>query len=221
MRAAGVSKLAVRRWEFECGMVFGSAGTGGASTALGTCGDGDVSRKVRSDIELLLPLRSKAAPGGPLTDPAVELPMEEVEPALRTIRFVCTSATDIGVVGRDRRAAPAAAEASEALETWFLRKAWAAAVAALGLALLGLKGGYRECCVNELFSQTRSPETDQSSGAKINIRWKIPFSFSSQTCRGVVASPKHLCQPGADEVLLHLSKYKNFPLGAIELGLGG
>jgi len=64
----------------------------------------------------LLPLLSNAAPDGPRIDPAVELPTEDVEPALRSILLVCTSATDVGVVGRDLSAAPAAAAAREALE---------------------------------------------------------------------------------------------------------
>lgn len=143
-RGGCVSRLAARRCEFDNGIFFGSAGTGGASSALGTCGDGcgDGSRNVRSDIEPALPLRSSVDPGGPLTDPRVELPTEEVEPALRSIRFVCTSATDVGVVGRDRIAALAAADAREAFDIWFFKKAWAAAVAAFGFALLRLSGGY-------------------------------------------------------------------------------
>jgi len=135
------SILAGRRCAFDKDIFLGRAGTGGASTALGTCRAGDGSRNVRSDIELLLPLLSKEAPGGPLTDPVVELPTEDVEPALRSILLVCTSATDVGVVGRLRRAAPAAADAREALEAWLFRKAWAAAVAALGFALEAFKGG--------------------------------------------------------------------------------
>jgi len=48
----------------------------------------------------------------------------------------------MGVVGLDRNAVAAAAEDREALETWFLRKAWAAAVAAEGLALDPFNGGF-------------------------------------------------------------------------------
>jgi hypothetical protein len=60
--------------------------------------------------------------------------MEEADPLLRIVRFVWTSATDIGVVGLDRRAVPAAAAARAAFDAWLLRKAWAAAVVALELA---------------------------------------------------------------------------------------
>jgi hypothetical protein len=115
---------------------LGIAGTGGASEALGTGCDraGEAARNVRSDIEPELPLRSSWASGGPLADP-VELPTDEVEPALRSVLFVCTSATEVGVVGRALRAAAAAAEDRAALEARFFRKAWAAALAAEGSVL--------------------------------------------------------------------------------------
>jgi hypothetical protein len=61
--------------------------------------------------------------------------MDEVEPVLRSVLFVCTSATEVGVVGRALRAAAAAAEESEAFEARFFRKAWAAALAAEGSIL--------------------------------------------------------------------------------------
>ena len=66
--------------------------------------------------------------------------MEDVDPLLRRFLFVWTLATEVGVVGRDRRAAPAAADARAALEAWFFKKACAAAVAAEGLALDPLRG---------------------------------------------------------------------------------
>jgi hypothetical protein len=136
-RITGASILAARRCAPDAvrEIFFGIAGTGGASAALGTARAGEGSLKVRSLIDPLLPLRSSIAPGGPFMDPATELPMDEVEPARRSILLVCTSPTDIGVVGRDRRAAAAAADESDALEAWFLRKAEAAAVAADGLGL--------------------------------------------------------------------------------------
>jgi hypothetical protein len=108
-------------------MFFGIAGTGGASGALGTgcdcAGDraGDGSRNVRSVIDPTLPLRSSC--DGPLDDPATELPMDDVDPALRSVRLVWTSATDVGVVGRDRNAAAAAEDDNEAFEDRFFRKA--------------------------------------------------------------------------------------------------
>ena len=121
-------------------MFFGIAGTGGASGALGTACDGDGSRNVRSVIDPELPFRCNVGLCSPCIDPATELPIEEVEPDLRRVLFVWTFATDVGVVGRDRRAAPAAAAARDALEAWFFRKACAAAVAAEGLALSPLRG---------------------------------------------------------------------------------
>lgn len=48
----------------------------------------------------------------------------------------------MGVVGLDLNAAAAAAEEREALETWFFRKAWAAAVAAEGFAVDPFSGGF-------------------------------------------------------------------------------
>ena len=119
---------------------FGIDGTGGASAALGTARAGEGSLKVRSDIDPLLPRRSRECPGGPLADPATELPIDEVEPDLRSILLVWTSPTDIGLVGRARNAAAAAAADSDALETWFFKKAEAAAVAALALAVEEFKG---------------------------------------------------------------------------------
>jgi len=140
------STLAALRPDFSgidgeaCFMFLGIEGTGGASGALGTGCDrpGEGSRNVRSDNDPELPRRWSCDPDGPFTDPA--LPMEEAEPDLRRVLFVCTSATEVGVVGRDRRAAAAAAEESEAFEAWFFRKAEAAAVAAEGLALELLRG---------------------------------------------------------------------------------
>jgi hypothetical protein len=101
---------------WPCSIFLGIAGTGGASVALGTGCDraGEGSRKVRSDIDPELPLRSSWNPGGPLVEP-VE-PMEEVEPLLRSVLFVCTSATEVGVVGRAFSAVAAAAAESEGVE---------------------------------------------------------------------------------------------------------
>jgi hypothetical protein len=122
-------------------MFLGIAGTGGASIALGTGDDrdGEESRNVRSDIDPELPLRCS------WDDPATELPADEFEPCLRRVLFVCTSATDVGVVGLDRNAVAAAAEESDALEAWFFRNAWAAADVAEGLALVPLSG-YNQTC---------------------------------------------------------------------------
>jgi hypothetical protein len=122
MRIAADSRLVARRCEFAgtavCCIFLGIEGTGGASAALGTgCDrDGEGSLKVLSDIDPELPLRSSCDPKVPRADPAFELPIEDVEPVLRSILLVWTSATDVGVVGKDRNAAAAAADDSDAFE---------------------------------------------------------------------------------------------------------
>jgi len=112
----------------------GIAGTGGASRALGraTPRFGDGSRNVLSDIEPELSRRSSCGLGRPVTDPATELAREEVEALLRRVRFVWTSATLVGVVGRERSAVAAAAAERFALDLFWARKACAAAVVAEG-----------------------------------------------------------------------------------------
>jgi len=138
--STGVSMLAARLCDFigsADGRFLGMAGTGGALSKLGRADAllGDGSRKVRSVIEPELPLRSSSAPGGPLVDPETELPIEEFELVLRIVLFVWTSATDVGVVGRARNAAAAAAADKEAFDAWGLRKANAAAACADAFAL--------------------------------------------------------------------------------------
>lgn len=61
----------------------------------------------------------------------------------RIVRFVCTSATLVGVVGRARRAAAAAAADREEFDSWRLKTA-AAAVAALGFTVAAVSGW--GCC---------------------------------------------------------------------------
>ena len=109
-----------------CGIV----GTGGASGALGRGAPraGDGSRKVLSDIELELSRRSNCELGRAGT----ELALEDPEFVLRIVRFVWTSATLVGDVGRDRSAAAAAAAERVALDLLRARNAWAAAVVAEG-----------------------------------------------------------------------------------------
>jgi hypothetical protein len=143
--------LAARLCDFVGGvgdMFFGMAGTGGASSKLGRADPlfGDGSRNVRSVIEPELALRSSWDPGGPRTDPETELPIEEFELVLRIVLFVCTSATDVGVVGRARNAAAAAAADKEALDAWGLRKANAAAACAEAFAL----GPWPKDCSSEV-----------------------------------------------------------------------
>jgi hypothetical protein len=112
-----------------CGIV----GTGGASGALGRAAPlaGEGSRNVLSDIELELRRRSNCGDDRAGT----ELALEEPEFVLRIVRFVWTSATLVGDVGRDRSAAAAAAAESVALDLLRARNAWAAAVVAEGSAL--------------------------------------------------------------------------------------
>jgi hypothetical protein len=121
------------------------AGTGGASEAIGTprTGEraGEGSRNVLSVIDPELPLRSSGG-APPLCDPLTELPIEDVDPVLRIVRLVCTSATFVGVVGLDRSAAAAAAEERDAFEAWFRRKTEVAAVMAAALAVDPLRGGF-------------------------------------------------------------------------------
>ena len=124
--------------DLVCPYVSGIAGTGGASAAGGLCPRfGDGSRNVLSDMEALLSLRSSIEFGRPDTEPVREL---ETELLRRIMRFVCTSATLVGVVGRERNAAPAAAAARPELLFDWARKAWAAAdvAAASTVALLTL-----------------------------------------------------------------------------------
>ncbi len=63
-----------------------------------------------------------------------------MEALRRIVRFVWTSATLVGVIGRARRAAAAAAADSEGLLSRFLLKTAAAAVAALGLTVAAVSG---------------------------------------------------------------------------------
>ena len=110
----GGSRLFERRCRAS-GMLFGSAGTGGAFTAGETARlrAGDWPRKVRSLIELLGRVseadRAVAAP--PRLVVLRLLLMEETDPR-RTIRFVCRLPMGSGVVLAERKAAAAAAEES-------------------------------------------------------------------------------------------------------------
>lgn len=86
-------------------------------------------------MDPLLPRRSR--PGLPSIGDAV---LDDATDALRrSVRFVCTSATRVGVIGLARRAAAAAAAESVALDSWRLKTA-AAAVAALGSAVDAVSG---------------------------------------------------------------------------------
>lgn len=74
----------------------------------------------------------------------LELPFEETEADRWARRFVGRSPTGVGVVGRERRAAAAAAFERLALEARLARKAWTAAVeaAAVGGVLAGWIRGW-------------------------------------------------------------------------------
>ena len=117
------------------------AGTGGASIALGTgrLGPGEGSRNVLSDMEPELPRRSNCGVAL-LCDPPNELPTDDVDPDRFRVLRVCTSATDVGVIGRALSAAAAAAEEREAFEERFFRKACVAAVVAAEWAVTPFNG---------------------------------------------------------------------------------
>jgi len=117
------------------------AGTGGASAALGTgrLGPGDGSRNVLSDMDPELPRRSSCGVAL-LCDPPKELPTDDVDPERFRVLLVCTSATEVGVMGRALSAAAAAADERDAFEDRFFRKAWVAAVVAAEWAVTPFSG---------------------------------------------------------------------------------
>lgn len=139
------------------GSIFsGSAGTGGAaschgrpypgeplllSAVAGLCGLGDL--KVFSAMELLLPRLCSAEDGRPEASGAV--PAEDRDALRRIVRLVWTSATLVGVAGRARRAAAAAAEERDCCCGSRRLKTAAAAMVALGLAVMAVSG----CMVGE------------------------------------------------------------------------
>lgn len=65
--------------------------------------------------------------------------VEATDALRREARFVWTSPTRVGVAGRARRAAAAAAADREGFDSWCLKTA-AAAMAALGLAVAAVSG---------------------------------------------------------------------------------
>lgn len=65
---------------------------------------------------------------------------DDTEGLLLAARFDCTSATFVGVIGRALRAAAAAADDKDALESRRLMNTAAAAVAAFGFAVSRVKG---------------------------------------------------------------------------------
>jgi hypothetical protein len=104
-------------------------------------------------MEPLLPRLVKGgASRGVWSDKAVRV--EAMDALRRRVRFVCTSATLVGVVGRARRAAAAAAAESddEAFGSWRLKTA-AAAVAALGSAVAAVRGCWKGVSTSSLLRQ--------------------------------------------------------------------
>jgi hypothetical protein len=93
---------------------------------------------VRSVMDPVLPFRCSPGPPPPAPPPRLwpSLPAELMLALRRRVRLVWTSATLVGVMGRARRAAAAAADESE-LDVFGSRrvKADAAAVAAFGFAV--------------------------------------------------------------------------------------
>lgn len=85
-----------------------------------------------------------------LPGPAGALPDEEIEALRRIVRLVCTSLTLVGVCGRARRAAAAAADESDLFEFCLAAdmKADAAAVAALGFTVDEFRGYKRAAYVS-------------------------------------------------------------------------
>lgn len=81
--------------------------------------------------------------------PLSRLPAEEIDALRRLVRFVWTSATLVGVWGRARRAAAAAAEERLCDEVWRV-KAEAAAVAAFGFAVAAVRGCREMALAREL-----------------------------------------------------------------------
>lgn len=67
------------------------------------------------------------------------LPCDDTDALRFCVRFVCTSATLVGVVGRDRNAAAAAADEREEVDAR-RANAEAAAVAAFGFAVAAVNG---------------------------------------------------------------------------------
>ena len=88
-------------------------------------------------------LARRWSPGFPLRRSGAE-PDDEIEALRRIVRFVWTSATLVGVIGRERRAAAAAAADKDGLASRCLLNTAAAAVAALGSAVAELRGLFWE-----------------------------------------------------------------------------
>jgi hypothetical protein len=99
---------------------------------------GDWLRNDLSAMELELARRRRAMLDSPVE--AASPPGDE-KLCRWSLRLVCTSPTETGVVAWARRAAAAAAAESAALEARLARNAWAAAVAAEGL------GSGLRCCI--------------------------------------------------------------------------
>ena len=113
----------------------------------GAPGEGDRNVLSVIDPELDCLLRW---PGLPHVSGVLRPADDDCDALLRSVRFVCSSATLVGVLGRALRAAAAAAALREALPDERRLKADAAAVAAFGLAVEALKGCCSRCKRGEL-----------------------------------------------------------------------
>jgi hypothetical protein len=88
------------------------------------------------------------------------VPAEDTDALRRNVRFVCTSATLVGVAGRALRAAAAAAADREEFDSWRLKTA-AAAVVAWGLAVAEVRGCDIENIVSQLQGATEATQQQQ------------------------------------------------------------
>lgn len=152
----GGSRLEARRWTAPApDMSHGSVGTGGADGSTGLFLLGDGARNERSVMDPELECR-RSRPGCWLP-----LPCEDSE-LFRAMRFVMVSPTWVGGVACVRRAAAAAAEDREALDSRSRMKAFVAASEADWLA------GVLEACMGIGGQQAGEPAT-QAAGARSSV----------------------------------------------------
>lgn len=94
---------------------------------------------------------------------------EATDALRRRVRFVCTSATRVGVMGCARRAAAAAAADNVELGSWRLKTA-AAAVAAFGSTVAAVKG-----CTMKGMSAWDSRSSRYHRASFDQIAWQEPL----------------------------------------------
>lgn len=133
-------------------------------------------------MELLLSRRRKVG-----LPPVSDVVVIDAMDALRLrVRFVSTSATRVGVIGRARSAAAAAAADKEELDAWRL-KTVAAAVAALGSAVAEVSGGLGCRCLRD---EPNMAGNKWCWGLRASVRWLPRGKYCchgegrcSRTCR--------------------------------------